>query len=250
MRDRDWTQPETLYHLVYGFICGNHPDIRPWHFQWLSLKDLRRELKRILPTLRGRVLDVGCGQTPYRHWLVGASEYVGLDVTPDSRADIVVEPGTVWPFANASFDAILATQVLEHVRDFDNVLREIDRVMKPGGTVVISVPFIYNEHGVPEDFRRFSAYGGSDLIPNAWDVTEVVRLGGAGSTLGVLLLDWIYITMSRRAATRVGMGILMPLWIALSAVVNGVAQLFDRIGDQTVIYVNVLFVGSKPPSGS
>ena len=237
---------KALYDFVYGAVCGTHPNIRPWHFQWLALKDLRRELRRILPTLEGRVLDVGCGQSPYRPWLASTTQYVGLDVTRDSRADIVVAPGRPWPLTDASFDAVVATQVLEHASDFENVRREIDRVVKPGGIAVLSVPFIYNEHGVPEDYRRFSAYDAADLVPRGWDVREVVRLGSIGSALGVLFLDWMDITMSRTGWTRMAKGVLMPLWIVVSAAVNAVAQALDAIGDRNAVYVNVLFVASKP----
>src|SRR2546430_14789614 len=79
---------QRMYDLVYGSLCGTHPQIRRWHFQWLATKDLYRELRQILPELNGRLLDVGCGDKPYLKWASKARDYVGLDVTSESAADI------------------------------------------------------------------------------------------------------------------------------------------------------------------
>src|SRR5438034_4402095 len=104
-----------LYEAFYGLLCGRHPSLRPWHFQWLGAKDLYRELRRRLPELEGAILDVGCGDKPYEKWAARAVRYVGIDVSLDTKADFVVQPGDTWPFEASAFDAVLATQVLEHV---------------------------------------------------------------------------------------------------------------------------------------
>ncbi|MBA3431345.1 MAG: class I SAM-dependent methyltransferase [Actinobacteria bacterium] len=244
--DHRAARAKRLFDLVYGALCGVHPNLRPWHFQWLATKDLYRELGALAPQLEGRILDVGCGGKPYWRWLTSAQECVGLDVTADSEPDIVVVPGERWPVDDASFDAVLATQVLEHVRDFDNVRSEIDRVLKPRGRAVISVPFIYNEHGAPDDLRRFSAYGVAQIFPPDWEVLEVRRLGSLGSSIGILFLNWADISLSKTWPTKVLKVALLPAWIAVSAIVNGIGAVLDSIGDRSVAYVNVLAVFLKP----
>jgi SAM-dependent methyltransferase len=235
-----------VYDLVYATLCGSHPQIRPWHFQWLAAKDLYRELRLILPEVNGRILDVGCGDKPYRSWSTNAREYVGLDVTSDSAADVVVRPGDAWPLDDASFDTVLSTQVLEHVGDYDNVRSEISRVLKPGGRAIVSVPFVFNEHGAPDDFRRYSVYGVREIFPDDWQAIRLVRLGGFGSASGVLLLNWIDMSLSKTLATKVLKALLLPLWIPFSAIVNGLGQVFDSVGDTSAVYVNVLAVFEKP----
>lgn len=243
--------PRRLYDFVYCALCGSPPSIRPWHFQWLATKDLYRELRELAPTVDGRLLDVGCGYKPYRSWFRKATAYVGLDVTAESRADVIVKPGESWPFDDGTFDAVISTQVLEHIADFDNVLSEIRRVLRPGGQVVITVPFIYNEHGAPEDFRRFSVYGAGKIFPPDWQVVRLARLGGVGSALGVLLLNWIDISLSRTWPTKIVKAILLPIWVLFSGIVNALGSAFDSLGDTSAMYVNVLAVFAKPQgSGS
>jgi SAM-dependent methyltransferase len=235
-----------MYDMCYALVCGTPPTLRPWHFQWLAIKDLYRELRVVVRDLEGRVLDVGCGRKPYRKWFEKAGEYVGLDVTRESDADVIVRAGERWPFEDSSFDAVVSTQVLEHVSDFANVRAEIARVVKPGGQVIISVPFIYNEHGAPEDFRRFSVYGAAQLFPADWEVVRVARLGGAGSSLGILFLNWIDISLSSDSRTKLVKVMLLPLWIVLSAIVNAVGSALDKVGDKSATYVNLLVVFAKP----
>lgn len=57
-----------LHQRVYAFLCGSHPNRRPWHAQWLSTVGLYRELRGVLGKLEGRVLDIGCGSKPYGPW--------------------------------------------------------------------------------------------------------------------------------------------------------------------------------------
>lgn len=121
-----------LYVWLYALLCGSHPNVRPWHFQWSAVKDLYADLREALPLLQGRVLDVGCGGKPYRTWCTGANGYVGIDVVPSLAADLVIQPGEPWAFPDAAFDGLLCTQVLEHVTDLDHVVREMARTAARG----------------------------------------------------------------------------------------------------------------------
>ena len=111
---------------------------------------------------------------------------------------------------------------------------------------VITLPFIYNEHGVPEDFRRFSVYGVREILPPDWKITDVRRLGGFGSSVGILVLNWIDISTSLARTTRIAKAVLLPVWIVFSAIVNAFGRLFDSFGDTRAIYVNILVVYEKP----
>src|SRR6185295_1520439 len=71
-----------LHALLYTWIAGAHPERRIWHSQWLSVKDLYHDLRPVLPTLRGQLVDVGCYGKPYTKWLTGIQSHVGLDVPP------------------------------------------------------------------------------------------------------------------------------------------------------------------------
>lgn len=234
---------KSFYDTAYDMLCGKHPYIRPLHFQWLAAKDLYKDLQRLLPNIEGRVLDVGCGDKPYETWTIAEKvEYLGIDVYPGPKVDIVIEPGRAWPIETESFDVVLCTQVMEHVIDLEKSLKEIRRVLKAGGKIIITVPFIYNEHGVPieNDYRRFSIHGLRDIFSHQYDISELKVQGGVGSTIGTLWLNWLSIFRPFRLLKAV-----LPLWIMFSVLVNGLGWLLDKIDKTQAFYGNVLIVATK-----
>jgi SAM-dependent methyltransferase len=234
-----------MYRVIYEALCGRHPHPRPWHFQWLAGFYLYRGLRRTLSTLSGRVVDVGCGTQPYRGWFGTTSEYVGLDVAPGPAVDFVVTPDAAWPLENGRFDVLLCSQVLEHVEHLDLTLREMDRVLRPGGVVVMTFPFLYNEHGAPGDYRRFTVYWAVRLLPGYLPV-HAARQGGIGSTLAVLLLNWIEQSLNLTLVGRLLKAILLPVWMVLCLCVNLLGLLGDLLDRTNANYGNVMVVMRKP----
>lgn len=233
------------YETAYGTLCGVHPRVHPWHFQWLAVKDLYADLERVLPRLEGRVLDVGCREKPYEPWLTSAREVIGLDVRPGPKVDVVAAPGSRWPFEAASFDAVLCTQVLQYVDEPRALLGEIDRVLRPGGTFVLTVPFAYNEHAALPDYWRFSVHALERLVAEHADVIERRAEGGVGSTAGLLLLNWIETSLNLRRGTRLAKAAFLPVWIPICGAVNALGWLLDRADATRGFYSNVLLVASK-----
>jgi SAM-dependent methyltransferase len=172
----------------------------------------------MLSQLAGRVLDVGCGRKPYRH-LVPATSYVGLDVdSPVTRslgaADVFYD-GTNFPFPNESFDGILSSQVLEHVFTPERFLGEIHRVLRPGGTLVLAVPFVWDEHEQPHDFARYSSFGLRSLLErHGFEVVELRKSCADGRALVQLTSAYLYkITRSDSRWINLGaqIGLIAPL---------------------------------------
>ena len=133
--------------------------INPFYF---ARRSLFVEVAGVAGRLRGRMVDVGCGQQPYRH-LFGVDEYCGVELdTEDNRrtkkADFFYD-GKTLPFASGNFDALLCNQVLEHVPDDEAFIAELARVVKPGGLLVVTAPFVWDEHEQPYDFKRYTSFG-------------------------------------------------------------------------------------------
>jgi SAM-dependent methyltransferase len=234
------------YHRVYDFICGRHPFQRPWHFQWLTARGLHRALRRVLPTLRGAIVDVGCGHRPYRGWLDSEARYVGLDVEgSQADPDILVAAGAPWPLESASVDAIVCTQVIEHVADLDHMLGEIRRILRPGGTLIASVPFAYNEHGAPHDYRRVSVHGMRRLLAQGFEVVELSPIGAIGSTTGQFFLNWLNTALGGSPGLRLVKGLFLPMFVALSGAVNAIAVGLDHLDRTAAFYANVLAVARR-----
>ena len=114
--------------------------------------------------LNGKLLDVGCGQMPFRHLLPPGAIYTGIDIPAASsfgmqkNSDIVEFDGTRIPFPDNHFDAILCTEVIEHAIDPEALIAEMHRVLRPGGSLVLTVPFAARVHHIPYDFHRFTRY--------------------------------------------------------------------------------------------
>lgn len=233
------------YERVYGALAGVRPRLQPWHFQWLATHEIRRDLARLLPACRGRLLDIGCGAKPYRSLAPGVDAYVGADITPGPDVDIVLVPGEPWPVASGSVDVLLCTQVLEHVADFEQVWSEVCRVLRPGGRLIATVPFTYNEHGSPHDYRRFSTHGVRRLAARDYEVTEVRAQGGVGSTVVMLCLNWWDGTLNLTRAGRMLKGLLLPAWVVFAGCANLLGWCLDQVDRTGQFYHNVLLVAER-----
>jgi SAM-dependent methyltransferase len=233
-----------LYRHTYKVLCGQSPHERLWHFQWLSTLYLHRRLLRLLPQYGGRVLDVGCGDKPYRTWFGEVSEYVGLDVAPGPEVDVAINQGERWPLPNRYYDVLLSTQVIEHVDDLDFALEQMARVIKTGGVIILSFPFLFNLHGAPDDYRRFTHYGATKLLPG-YEILHLEPQGGIGSTLVILFLNWIDTVLSTNAMTRILKGVLLPFFIVLSFLLNLLGLALDGMDRTASFYSNVLLVARK-----
>lgn len=138
-----------------------------------------------------RVIDIGAGDGPYRE-LFRRAEYVTVDWAhsphEEARAVDHVASADALPLAAASFDAALATQVLEHVPDPVPVLRELHRIVRPGGRVLVTVPFVWEEHERPYDFQRFSSAGLARALELAgFERIEVIARNDYLTTLAQLM---------------------------------------------------------------
>jgi SAM-dependent methyltransferase len=149
--------------------------VNPFYF---ARKGLYRHIGALAKEIRGKTLDVGCGQKPYES-LFAATEYTGLEIdTPENRmhkkADVYYD-GSVFPFADAEFDSVVINEVFEHVFHPDGFLSEVGRVLKPGGALLMTVPFVWDEHEPPRDYARYSSFGLSAILERHGFQVEVLR---------------------------------------------------------------------------
>lgn len=135
----------------------------PLHPQWLL--DSRASVERwASPHLHGLVLDIGCGDRWLEALVRERARYVGLDsvatgatlygASPDLFAD-----ATMLPFKEDSVDCVVLLEVLEHLEHPRRALHEIVRVLRPGGRLLLSMPFLYPIHDAPHDFQRYTRHG-------------------------------------------------------------------------------------------
>jgi SAM-dependent methyltransferase len=140
-----------------------------------------------------RVLDVGCGLKPYAPFFAGAAEYVGVDPVSDA-AD---RRGSVEdiPAADASYDVVLCTQVLEHCDDPAQAVRELRRVTAPGGRVLASTHGVQVYHPAPVDYWRWTHAGLARLFERSAEWRSVEVRAASGTTACVAAVVGTYVDL-------------------------------------------------------
>lgn len=134
-----------------------------------------------------RVLDAGAGEAPYRELFIRCAytthDWPGTMHEGARAADILADIHEL-PIDDGSFDFVLLTEVLEHVAEPQRALTELRRVLAPGGTLLLTVPFVGELHEEPHDHYRYTSYGLSGLLQRAgFDAVAVRPLTGWYSTL-------------------------------------------------------------------
>jgi SAM-dependent methyltransferase len=159
----------------------------PVHFQPLS-----SEIDQVSGHLRGVLLNAGCGNRDIADLVLphGVTKVVNYDIKSDIPGAVL---GTLTDltFESNTFDTIFCNAVLEHVADIHRVMGEFRRVLKPGGRLVVGVPFLQPFHADPTDFRRYTADGLRELgALHDLETLEVLPVHSIAQTLG--WIAWSY----------------------------------------------------------
>jgi SAM-dependent methyltransferase len=139
------------------------------------------------------VLDVGAGDAPYRELFAAydyrTTDWAGSFYTPGRAVDYVA-PAHDLPLDDDCVDAVVCTQVLEHVAEPVEALVEMRRVLKPGGRLIVTVPLTWYLHELPHDYYRYTPYGLRYVMEKAGlaDI-EIHAMNDSPSTIGALLRE-------------------------------------------------------------
>ncbi|MHC1737516.1 MAG: class I SAM-dependent methyltransferase [Ignavibacteriaceae bacterium] len=146
---------------------------------YISRRALYSSIKSLGKEITGKTLDVGCGTKPYED-LFASLEYTGLEIDTTINRDIkkadVFYDGNEFPFPSSMFDSIVTNQVLEHVFNPEFFMKEINRVLKNNGKLLLTVPFVWDEHEQPYDYARYSSFGLKALLGKAgFEIIEHIK---------------------------------------------------------------------------
>jgi len=146
----------------------------------------------------GKLLDVGCGNKPYED-LFKVDEYIGIDIEvsghdhSSSKVDKFYDGKTI-PFADEYFDNVFASEVFEHIFNIDELLREINRVLKHGGRLCFTCPFVWDEHEQPYDFARYTSFAVEHLLTtNGFKLVKLRKSTSCIETIMQMLSVYIYL---------------------------------------------------------
>jgi SAM-dependent methyltransferase len=234
---RIWLQP--LRHTIL------HP-------QWFVFREQRDTQQWVCKNARGLLLDIGCADGWVREVASADCEYVGLDY-PATARDIygtrpnVYADGTRLPFFDDSFDTVVLLEVLEHVLEPQSVLAEISRVLRPHGTLLLSMPFLYPLHDAPHDYQRYTAPGLAHRLRAAGleceePVARVVGIRSAALLAAVACAAGVLDACNRRRWRL----IFAPLFVAAIPLINVAGWVLGGIGCSSLLAAGHRVIGRKP----
>ncbi len=149
-----------------------------------------------------KILVVGVGNDPYRDLFGELEQYVRLDIFADKGKVDVVADGHSLPFDQSSFDCIMAIEVFEHLENPEKFVNESYRVLNNSGSIFLTIPFMFHEHGDPSDFWRptqyklekvFSKFSKLNIIPQGTRLHVILDLITTSKSLFGLLRAFRFI---------------------------------------------------------
>jgi len=164
----------------------NATSVGPVYFQ-----SLEQELRPVVQYLSGHLLNAGCGSRNINSYLLAnaATKITSYDIA-SVDPEVIVGPLEAMPFEDGTFDSVLCNAVLEHVADAEDSIRELARVVRPDGHVVVAVPFLQPFHACPTDFRRYTADGLAALGRRAGlKIVCILPVHSITQTLGWILWE-------------------------------------------------------------
>ncbi|MEM6672643.1 MAG: methyltransferase domain-containing protein [Planctomycetota bacterium] len=243
----------------------------PLNPYWLDWRHLRRSVESLAPHARGVLLDVGVSEGPYRE-LFGphVDRYVGLEYPPsilDKQPEMwemlprvkelvqVFGDGAALPVLEGSVDTVLSTEVLEHVPDPRALVDEMARVLRPGGHLLLTVPFIQPLHELPSDYFRFTPSSLRRFVEDAGlEVVSIEPRGNFASANGAMLSQWL--VRSIGAKERQSDGSFIPsawrgaLLMPFTATLQVLFHLASFLSNDQAVCQGYAVIARRPERGS
>lgn len=243
---KDYEGIEGVFRRLHAWdldLTERYISATPFYSAFWVVRRLRQIIRAHAKYAHGRMLDVGCGLKPHEKLFAPfVTHHVGIDYSPLSgyrgnRADVSGDAAEL-PFADASFDTVLCTELVVDLPDPERTIAEFARVLAPGGTVIVTAAFVYPVHD-RNDYFRFSPDGmGVIMRRHGLGVERVVPTSGTAVTLAVMTnLYWYdYQLIWKKWLYPVGL-LLRPVWWLLCFIINMAGGLFEiLLPDQSLSF--------------
>jgi len=193
----------------------------PLHPQWFAFLYERERRSFVVKTAFGRTLDVGCGRKIPESEFQKGVEYIGLDYDWGAKALYDYSPDCLadahnLPIRSASVDSVLLLEVIEHLSTPGAAVKEAFRVLKPGGVLILSAPFLYPLHDEPHDYQRWTLYGLHSLVSEQKANVQNTNMSSGGIKTvallyGIAVSKSILEALAARHYIRAGLRALLAL---------------------------------------
>lgn len=172
----------------------NPPLSHPLYFM---RKGLYNKISQYSNMLSGKLLDFGCGAKPYQSLFENIETYTGVDYNSDGHSHTNEQidffyDGKTLPFENEQFNSIFTSEVFEHVFNLNEILPELHRVLKKDGRILVTCPFVWEEHEIPNDYARYTQFALKDLLQkNGFEVEVIDKSGHTLSAIHQLSIIYL-----------------------------------------------------------
>lgn len=149
------------------------------------------EIEKHVKNINGVVIDLGGGENPSyeRFWQIKPEKFIRVDINGKTEPDVVANLNKPLPFSDNFTDTIFLFNVIYILEDPVKTLREINRILKPGGRLFITSPFIFNEAKEPNDYWRFTSEGLEKILKEAGFNEILIKPVGERFSAAVYLIS-------------------------------------------------------------
>lgn len=231
-------------------ISKNHSG-RAAH-NWLAFDISDRMLEKHEDMYTGVLYDLGAGESPYRdYFLQHADQYVAVDWSGESEGttiDIVADLNEPLTIESECADSVVSLSVLEHLCEPQVMLNEAFRILKPGGPILLQVPWQWWIHSEPYDYYRYTPYGLAYLMERAGFADVIVEPQAGFFTTIVLKMNYFTkrFVRGRRPVRMLLYGLFSVFWY----LGQRLAPLFDKLDDRWTHETSGYFVTARKPAAT
>lgn len=195
-----------------------HKNLQPYNFS-IYLK-IERFLNENSKFINGKIIDLGCGEMNYKFFLLRyAEQYFGVDWGSsfhEIKADLITDLNyPIEQIESESFNTVFSISVLEHLSNPENLISESYRILKPGGHILLQIPFQWRVHEIPFDFQRYTNFGLELLFKNnKFKQVQIIPTNGVFLTIA-LKINYLLLNLVRGPKLiRIMLKLLLtPFWV-------------------------------------
>ena len=214
---------------------------------WLIYDSADKLLEKHTACYTGILYDLGCGEAAHKEFFLSyADKYIGIDWAGsihDTKADIAADLNKPLPIESNVADTVVSLSVLEHLCEPQSMLNEAFRILKPGGNIVLQVPWQWWIHEAPYDFFRYTPYGLKYMFEKAGFSDVIVEPQSGFFTMWILKINYFSQRFIRGPKPLCWLikAALLPLWY----VGQKAAPLLDKLDKNWALETSGYFVTAK-----